>query len=87
MLCSFFLFQCLEEGHWLVVDNVNLCPGSVLDRLNALLEPNGVLVIGERGVTASGSEVQIKPHPDFRIFLTMDPRYGDISRYFVFILA
>ena len=38
---------------------------SVLDRLNALLEPNGVLSINERGVI-DGHIPTIKPHPDFR---------------------
>lgn len=38
---------------------------SVLDRLNALLEPNGELSINERGVI-DGNLVTIKPHPNFR---------------------
>lgn len=59
---------------------MNLCSPAVLDRLNALLEPNGELIIGERGVTADGKMVVIKPHKDFRLFLTMDPRHGEISR-------
>lgn len=74
------LLQCLEEGHWLVVDHVNLCSGAVLDRLNGLLEPNGVLVMSERGVGADGAEVVVKPHKDFRIFFTLNPNYGHISR-------
>ena len=38
---------------------------SVLDRLNALLEPGGVLTIDERGVI-DGQIPSIKPHPNFR---------------------
>ncbi len=38
---------------------------SVLDRLNALLEPNGSLTIGERGAI-DGQIPDIKPHPEFR---------------------
>ena len=38
---------------------------SVLDRLNPLLEPGGVLHIDERGVVGDGV-VAITPHPDFR---------------------
>jgi midasin (ATPase involved in ribosome maturation) len=41
---------------------------SVLDRLNALLEPNGCLVVSERGVI-DGTIPTIKPHPDFRWFV------------------
>ncbi|XP_015604930.1 midasin [Cephus cinctus] len=74
------LVKCLQEGSWLLVDQVNLCSPAVLDRLNGLLEPAGVLSIGERGVDNSGNIVTVKPHKDFRLFLTMDPRYGEISR-------
>ena len=38
---------------------------SVLDRLNALLEPNGKLSINERGVL-DGDIPTITPHPNFR---------------------
>lgn len=64
------------DGSWLLVDNVNLCSSAVLDRLNCLLEPNGVLTIPERGDGYS----EIKPHKDFRMFFTMDPKNGEISR-------
>lgn len=38
---------------------------SVLDRLNALLEPGGILTIDERGAI-DGQIPSIKPHPNFR---------------------
>lgn len=75
-----FWCQCLQDGSWLLVDNVNLCSSAVLDRLNALLEPGGSLTIGERGVGPNGEVVTICPHPGFRLFLTMDPHNGEISR-------
>ncbi|CAB0012963.1 unnamed protein product, partial [Nesidiocoris tenuis] len=77
------LVKCLQEGNWLVVDNVNLCSGAVLDRLNGLLEPDGVLVLGERGVGPDSEEVVIRPHEDFRIIFTMDPARGNISRWVI----
>ncbi|XP_068698835.1 midasin-like [Montipora foliosa] len=73
------LVEALRSGHWLLIDNVNFCSPSVLDRLNALLEPGGVLTIDERGVI-DGQIPSIKPHPNFRLILAMDPRYGEISR-------
>lgn len=73
------LVDAVEQGSWLVLDNANLCNPSVLDRLNALLEPNGVLAMSEQHSAVSDSRV-IKPHPNFRIFLTVDPRYGELSR-------
>jgi len=73
------LIRALEKGQWLVLDNANLCSSSVLDRLNSLLEPNGVLVVNEYH-RKDGSAKVIKPHKDFRLFLTMDPRHGELSR-------
>lgn len=73
------LIQALEEGHWILIDNVNFCNPTVLDRLNPLLEPNGVLMVNERGLIDGEIKV-IKPHRNFRIFLAMDPKNGEISR-------
>ncbi|KAI9206667.1 P-loop containing nucleoside triphosphate hydrolase protein [Polychytrium aggregatum] len=73
------LLRAMENGHWVMIDNVNFCPASVLDRLNPLLEPNGVLLISERGLINDEVKV-VKPHPDFRIFMTMDPKFGEVSR-------
>ncbi|KAI0413696.1 hypothetical protein F5X98DRAFT_378468 [Xylaria grammica] len=73
------IVQALQKGEWLVLDNANLCSASVLDRLNSLLEPEGSLIVNEH-CGADGEPRIIKPHPDFRIFLTVDPRYGELSR-------
>uniref|UniRef100_A0A8B9J147 Midasin n=1 Tax=Amazona collaria TaxID=241587 RepID=A0A8B9J147_9PSIT len=73
------LVQALQSGDWLLMDNVNFCNPSVLDRLNALLEPAGVLTMSERGVI-DGTIPTIAPHPNFRLFLSMDPVHGEISR-------
>ncbi|XP_070306217.1 midasin isoform X2 [Odocoileus virginianus] len=73
------LVQALKSGDWLLMDNVNFCNPSVLDRLNALLEPGGVLTVSERGMI-DGSTPTVTPHPNFRLFLSMDPVHGEISR-------
>ena len=73
------LCKALREGSWLLIDNVNLCSASVLDRLNALFEHGGKLTVSERGVL-DGEIPEVKPHPDFRVFLLYDPSRGDISR-------
>ncbi|KAK9323564.1 hypothetical protein V1517DRAFT_94636 [Lipomyces orientalis] len=73
------LVRAVEEGYWLVLDNANLCGPSVLDRLNSLLEPGGVLVINEHGLD-NGQMKVLKPHPNFRLFLTVDPHRGELSR-------
>ena len=73
------LVKALERGDWLVLDNANLCSSSVLDRLNSLLEPNGTLISNEHA-SQDGEACVVKPHPNFRIFLTMDPHNGELSR-------
>ena len=39
---------------------------SVLDRLNALVEPDGVLAVDERGAVGDEGVMTIVPHPNFR---------------------
>ncbi|KAG9189260.1 hypothetical protein G6011_06128 [Alternaria panax] len=73
------LIRSLEQGKWLVLDNANLCSSAVLDRLNSLLEPNGYLSINEHS-TDDGEARIVRPHPNFRIFMTMDSKYGELSR-------
>ncbi|KAH7348924.1 hypothetical protein BKA65DRAFT_525885 [Rhexocercosporidium sp. MPI-PUGE-AT-0058] len=63
------LVKALEQGSWLVLDNANLCSAS----------PNGFLSINEH-CGPDGEPKIVKPHPEFRIFLTMDARFGELSR-------
>lgn len=73
------IIKALQSGQWLVLDNANLCSASVLDRLNSLLEPDGFISVNEH-CGPDGEPRIVKPHPEFRIFLTTDPRYGELSR-------
>lgn len=73
------LVHAMKNGHWLVLDGANLCNPSVLDRLNSLCEPDGFLGLSERGLVNGSVEV-VKPHPDFRLLMTVDPQYGELSR-------
>jgi len=45
-----------------------------------LLEPNGILELGEKGIGSDGQITTITPHDNFRLFLAMDPKHGSISR-------
>lgn len=58
------------------IEMISCCSASVLDRLNALLEPNGSLSLSERGVIA-GAVSTVLPHPDFRY----DPVAGVLQFY------
>jgi midasin len=73
------LVQALKEGHWVALDGANLCSPSVLDRLNSLCESDGVLMLNERGGVSGGIEV-VRPHPNFRLFMIVDPQHGELSR-------
>ena len=73
------LVKALKEGHWLLLDNANLCSPSVLDRLNSLCEPSGVLTLNERGFMDGVTPV-ITPHPNFRLVMCIDPHLGELSR-------
>lgn len=64
------------NGYWLLIEDVNLCSAAVLDRLNSCLESDGRLVVAER----QNSYAPLEPHTDFRVFLSMDARVGEISR-------
>ena len=73
------LVRALKYGYWLLLDGANLCSPSVLDRLNSLCEPDGVLTLSEMGYV-DGQVQTIRPHPNFRLFMSVDPVYGELSR-------
>ncbi|KAK1228082.1 AAA ATPase midasin [Marasmius sp. AFHP31] len=73
------LVKAVKEGRWLLLDGANLCNPSVLDRLNSLCEENGFLTLSERGYV--DGEVQVlKPATGFRLFMSVDPQHGELSR-------
>ncbi|KAL8274975.1 hypothetical protein Esti_001031 [Eimeria stiedai] len=61
------LVTAVREGRWLLLRDSHLCSPSVLDRLNALLEDGGSLLL-----TEGGSPRLVKRHRNFRIVLTAD---------------
>ncbi|TIA99817.1 hypothetical protein E3P84_02013 [Wallemia ichthyophaga] len=73
------LLRAMKNGDWLLIDDANLCSPSVLDRLNSLFETEGSLVLSERGMVKNQIQT-IKPHPDFRMIMALDPRHGELSR-------
>lgn len=58
--------EALLHGHWLLIDNINLCSASVLDRFNSLLERDGSLLL-----TESGDGRVVQAHPSFKVFFVM----------------
>ncbi|XP_020701231.1 midasin isoform X3 [Dendrobium catenatum] len=73
------LVKAIELGEWVVLDNANLCNPTVLDRINSLVEPNGSITINECGLV-DGKPLVLDAHSRFRMFITIDPKYGEVSR-------
>ncbi|CAL4925261.1 unnamed protein product [Urochloa decumbens] len=73
------LIRAIECGEWIVLDNANFCNPTVLDRINSLVEQERSIVVNECGLV-DGNPVVIKAHPKFRMFLTVDANYGEVSR-------
>lgn len=76
------LVQAMSKGHWLHLRNANLCPSAVLDRLNSVLETNGSLFLAECGTRSesTSNHREVRPHSNFRVFLSMNPEHGEVSR-------
>ncbi|GAX24956.1 midasin [Fistulifera solaris] len=75
------LVEAMKNGYWLHLKNANVCPSSVLDRLNPVMEPGGSLFLAEGGHDKQDvSAREIFAHPSFRVFLSCDPNYGEVSR-------
>ena len=53
----------MKNGHWLILDELNLARSEILESLNRLLDDNKELFVNEQ-------QLYIKPHKDFRIFAT-----------------
>ncbi|BFG04951.1 midasin [Drosophila madeirensis] len=74
------IVTALKCGQFMLLEHVNLCSSAVLDRLNPVFEPNGNLLIAEKGITAQDSAEVVHKSPNFRAFLTIDPKNGELSR-------
>ena len=60
------LVEALQQGHWIILDELNLAPSDVLEALNRLLDDNKELYVPETRET-------ITPAPAFRLFATQNP--------------
>ncbi|XP_046580737.1 midasin-like, partial [Haliotis rubra] len=60
------LVEAMRQGHWIILDELNLAPTDVLEALNRLLDDNRELFIAETQET-------VKAHPKFMLFATQNP--------------
>ena len=66
------LVEALREGHWVLLDEINLAAPETLQALSGILDPNAAVFLTEKS-SAGGELTQIKRHPDFRVFAAMNP--------------
>lgn len=64
----------MREGLWLIVDEVDFAEPAILAVLTAVLEPNGQLLLKEKG-----NEI-VAAHPSFRLFATANA-VGAMSQF------
>ena len=68
-----YIPKALRHGSWVILDEMNLAEPQILERLNSVLEDNRGLVLTEGDGTRFGPNGDVKPHPEFRLFGTMNP--------------
>ncbi|KAL3283545.1 hypothetical protein HHI36_006684 [Cryptolaemus montrouzieri] len=60
------LVEAMRQGHWIILDELNLAPTDVLEALNRVLDDNRELFIPE-------TQQVIKAHHNFMLFATQNP--------------
>lgn len=60
------LVKAMRNGHWIILDELNLAPSDILEALNRVLDDNRELYIPE-------TQVLVKAHPNFMLFATQNP--------------
>ncbi|KAH9386428.1 midasin [Nematocida major] len=60
------LVKAVREGHWVLLDELNLAPTEVLESLNRLLDSNRELFI-------PATQQTVRAHPDFALFASQNP--------------
>jgi midasin len=65
--------RALTKGWWLLLDEVNLAPPDVLERLASLLDAGGAAGGGGLLLAERGDGAPLARHPDFRLLAAMNP--------------
>jgi nitric oxide reductase NorQ protein len=60
----------MENGDWVVLDEINMARPEVVSVLHQVLDHRRALTIKEH------NNEEVKAHPDFRVFGTMNPEYA-----------
>ena len=68
------LIKSIQEGDWILLDEINLASDSVLNKLATIVQGSHIL-LNERA-----DIVETKRHSDFRIFMCMNPPYSSAGK-------
>lgn len=63
------LVKAMQEGHWVLLDEINLASAEILECLAGLLEDKSESI----DLLEKGDKVPIERHPDFTLFACMNP--------------
>ncbi|CAJ1345251.1 unnamed protein product, partial [Effrenium voratum] len=63
------LVQALRSGAWVVLDEINLAPSDLLQRIQGLIERSS----GTHLALPESGDEHVVPHADFRLFACMNP--------------
>lgn len=70
--CDGALLRAIKEGHWFLIDEMNLAQQSVLEGLNAILDHRRTVYIPELNQ-------EFRCHPDFAVFACQNPSQSSSS--------
>lgn len=78
------LIDSMVKGSALLIDEINMADDAVIERLNSVLEPNGTLLLSEKGSSVSESRDVLAPEllkakESFVVLATMNPG-GDFGK-------
>lgn len=68
------LIRSMQNGDWVLLDEINLASDSVLNKLATIIDGDHIL-LNERA-----DIVETERHPDFRIFMCMNPPYTSAGK-------
>ena len=68
------MIKSIQDGEWILLDEINLASDSVLNRLATLIDGDHIL-LNERA-----DIVETKRHKNFRIFMCMNPPYTSAGK-------
>lgn len=68
------MIKSIQNGDWILLDEINLAPDSVLNRLATIILGNNIM-LNERA-----DIVETQKHPDFRVFMCMNPPYTSAGK-------